>query len=92
MRAFTAAILLLAAAIGSSARSEILVGAAGPMSGKLTWIGEQLQRGTQTAIADINAGGEFSVSRYDSCRLTISATLRRLWPPPGSSSVIALRL
>jgi branched-chain amino acid transport system substrate-binding protein len=57
MRAFTAAILLLAAAIGSPARSEILVGAAGPMSGKLTWIGEQLQRGTQTAVADINAAG-----------------------------------
>ena len=57
MRAFSAAILLLAAAIGNSARAEILIGAAGPMTGKLTWIGEQLQRGTEMAVADINAAG-----------------------------------
>ena len=51
------AIVLLAAMLGCPARAEILIGAAGPMTGKLTWTGEQLQRGAEMAVSDINAVG-----------------------------------
>jgi branched-chain amino acid transport system substrate-binding protein len=53
----TAAIVMLAAVFGFPARAEVLIGAAGPMTGKLTWIGEQMQRGAEMAVADINAAG-----------------------------------
>jgi branched-chain amino acid transport system substrate-binding protein len=52
-----AAAVIVANALGWPARAEILIGAAGPMTGKLTWIGEQMQRGAEMAVADINAAG-----------------------------------
>jgi branched-chain amino acid transport system substrate-binding protein len=51
---FAVALLLLA---GGPARAEILVGAAGPFSGPSAALGEQLRRGAQMAIDDINATG-----------------------------------
>ena len=51
------AIVALAAVIIYSARAEVLIGVAGPMTGKLAWIGEQVQRGAEMAVADINAAG-----------------------------------
>ena len=57
MRELVIAIVLLAAVLGHPARAEILIGAVGPMTGKLTWIGEQLQRGSEMAVANINATG-----------------------------------
>jgi branched-chain amino acid transport system substrate-binding protein len=58
MRRFIAvAIAVLAAALGYPARGEVLIGVAGPMTGRLTWIGEQMQRGAEMAVADINAAG-----------------------------------
>jgi branched-chain amino acid transport system substrate-binding protein len=57
MKAIVLAIILFAAVLGQPARAEILIGAAGPMTGKLTWTGEQLQRGTEMAVSDINAVG-----------------------------------
>ncbi len=51
------AIVLLAAMLGCSARAEVLIGVAGPMTGRLAWIGEQGQRGAELAVADINAAG-----------------------------------
>ncbi|MDF0698545.1 branched-chain amino acid ABC transporter substrate-binding protein [Rhizobium sp. MC63] len=53
----TAAIVALVVSLGSPARAEILIGAAGPVTGPLAWIGEQMQRGTEMAVADINAAG-----------------------------------
>jgi branched-chain amino acid transport system substrate-binding protein len=53
----TAAIIALVASIGGPARAEILIGAAGPLTGPLAWIGEQMQRGTEMAVANINAAG-----------------------------------
>ncbi|MBD9375212.1 branched-chain amino acid ABC transporter substrate-binding protein [Rhizobium sp. ARZ01] len=47
----------LACLISFHAQAEILIGAAGPMTGKLTWIGEQLQRGAELAVHDVNAQG-----------------------------------
>jgi branched-chain amino acid transport system substrate-binding protein len=48
---------LLAICAGLPARSEVLVGVASAMTGRLAWIGEQAQRGAEMAVADINAAG-----------------------------------
>jgi branched-chain amino acid transport system substrate-binding protein len=39
------------------ARADILVATAGPMSGQYAWFGEQMQRGAELAVADLNAAG-----------------------------------
>jgi branched-chain amino acid transport system substrate-binding protein len=39
------------------ARADILIGVAGPMTGSNAWFGEQMQRGAELAVADINAKG-----------------------------------
>ena len=41
----------------AAARAEVLIGVAGPLTGKDAWFGEQLQRGAQLAVADLNAAG-----------------------------------
>jgi branched-chain amino acid transport system substrate-binding protein len=51
------AVVMLAVAFESPARAEILIGVAGPMTGKNAWFGEQIERGTALAVADINAAG-----------------------------------
>ncbi len=39
------------------ARAEVLVATAGPMSGQYSWFGEQMQRGAELAVADLNGAG-----------------------------------
>jgi branched-chain amino acid transport system substrate-binding protein len=56
-RFIAVAIVVLAAALGYPARADILIGVAGPMTGKLEWTGAQLKRGAEVAVADINAAG-----------------------------------
>jgi branched-chain amino acid transport system substrate-binding protein len=51
------ALIVFAASVGGSARSDVLIGLAGPITGPLTWYGEQMQRGAELAVADINAAG-----------------------------------
>ena len=51
------AVVLLAVALGWPARAEVLIGVAGPMTGKNAWFGEQLQRGAAQGVADLNAAG-----------------------------------
>jgi branched-chain amino acid transport system substrate-binding protein len=55
----TRAILLAAVALlaAATARADILIATAAPMTGRLAWFGEQWQRGTQLAVNDINAAG-----------------------------------
>lgn len=55
-RLLCAAFLLLTVPL-SGTRAEILIGAAGPFSGSDTGIGDQLRRGTMTAVSDLNAKG-----------------------------------
>jgi branched-chain amino acid transport system substrate-binding protein len=50
-------IALLAVAFVYPASAEILIGVAGPMTGKDAWFGERMQRGAELAVADINAKG-----------------------------------
>jgi branched-chain amino acid transport system substrate-binding protein len=58
MRRFiTLAAIVLVAALGGPVRADVLIGMAGPMTGKNAWFGEQLQRATELAAADINAAG-----------------------------------
>ena len=59
MRA-TKAILLAAIIAASSipaAHAEILIGVAVPMTGGMSWIGEQGEHGAALAVADLNAAG-----------------------------------
>ena len=56
-RLITVAIVALTAAVTCPARAEVPIGAAGPLTGPLAWIGEQMQRGAEMAAADINAAG-----------------------------------
>jgi branched-chain amino acid transport system substrate-binding protein len=48
---------MLAGALGGPARAEILIGVAGPVTGKDAWFGAQLERGAALAVADLNAAG-----------------------------------
>ena len=50
-------IVMLAATLGAPARADVLIGMAGPMTGKNAWFGEQMERGAALAVADINAAG-----------------------------------
>jgi branched-chain amino acid transport system substrate-binding protein len=51
------AVVLFVAILGSPARADILIGMAGPLTGKEAWLGEQDERGAALAVADINAAG-----------------------------------
>jgi branched-chain amino acid transport system substrate-binding protein len=50
-------VILTAVLCTRAAGAEILIGVAGPMTGPNAWFGEQYQRGTELAVADINAAG-----------------------------------
>jgi branched-chain amino acid transport system substrate-binding protein len=54
-RLVAVAIVLSAAAFGGLARADVLIGVAGPMTGTNAWFGEQMERGTALAVADLNA-------------------------------------
>ncbi|MGH6902721.1 MAG: branched-chain amino acid ABC transporter substrate-binding protein [Geminicoccaceae bacterium] len=41
----------------SSAHTEVLLGSAGPITGKMSWFGEQHQRAVDMAVSEINAAG-----------------------------------
>lgn len=56
-RCIAAAIVAIAVIFGCPARAEVLVAVAGPMTGKDAWYGEQVQRGAELAVADVNAAG-----------------------------------
>ena len=56
-RLIAIAAVVSAAALGWPARAEVLIGLAGPMTGKEAWLGEQFQRGAELAVADLNAAG-----------------------------------
>jgi branched-chain amino acid transport system substrate-binding protein len=51
------AIVIFAAALGGPAQADVLIGMAAPITGKNAWFGEQLQRGAELAVADLNAAG-----------------------------------
>jgi branched-chain amino acid transport system substrate-binding protein len=50
--------VILIAVVGARVpRAEVLIGMASPLTGKDAWFGEQLHRGVELAVADINAKG-----------------------------------
>jgi branched-chain amino acid transport system substrate-binding protein len=49
--------VLAAALCARAAGAEVLIGVAGPMTGKNAWFGAQMERGAELAVADINAAG-----------------------------------
>jgi branched-chain amino acid transport system substrate-binding protein len=48
-------VILIAAFDAMAGRAEVLIGVAGPMTGTNAWFGEQMERGTALAVADLNA-------------------------------------
>jgi branched-chain amino acid transport system substrate-binding protein len=56
-RLLAVAVMLTAALCARAAGAEILIATAGPMTGAYAWFGEQYQRGTGLAVADLNAKG-----------------------------------
>jgi branched-chain amino acid transport system substrate-binding protein len=56
-RLLAVAIMLAAAVWATTAGAEILIGVAGPMTGGQSWFGEQFERGTRMAAADLNGKG-----------------------------------
>jgi branched-chain amino acid transport system substrate-binding protein len=50
-------VVLIATLWETNAGADVLIGVAGPMTGKNAWFGEQIQRGAEVAVADINAAG-----------------------------------
>jgi branched-chain amino acid transport system substrate-binding protein len=57
LRSVAVAVLMLAAALGGSARADVLIGLAGPITGKEAWYGAQMESGATQAVADLNAKG-----------------------------------
>jgi branched-chain amino acid transport system substrate-binding protein len=51
------AVVVFTASLGGPAQAEVLIGVAGPMTGKNAWFGEQMERGAALAVADLNAAG-----------------------------------
>jgi branched-chain amino acid transport system substrate-binding protein len=54
---FSACVAMFAATLAWPAQTEVLIGVAGPMTGTNAWFGEQMQRGAELAVVDINADG-----------------------------------
>jgi branched-chain amino acid transport system substrate-binding protein len=50
-------VISIAALCATTATAEILIGVAGPMTGANAWFGEQMERGTALAVADLEAAG-----------------------------------
>jgi branched-chain amino acid transport system substrate-binding protein len=44
------AMVMLAATLGGPVRADILIGVAGPLTGKNAWFGEQMERGAGLAV------------------------------------------
>ena len=51
------AVVMFVAALGGPTWADVLIGLAGPITGKEAWLGEQFQRGAELAVADLNAAG-----------------------------------
>jgi branched-chain amino acid transport system substrate-binding protein len=56
-RSVFVSVTLMAALCATTAAADILIGVAGPITGKDAWFGKQLQRGAELAVADLNAAG-----------------------------------
>ena len=56
-RLIAVVIVICATALGGPARADVLIGMTGPMTGKNAWFGEQMERATDLAVADLNAAG-----------------------------------
>jgi branched-chain amino acid transport system substrate-binding protein len=50
-------LLCIALLTAARAHAEVLIGDASPMTGPVSWVGEQYQRGTELAVEDLNAKG-----------------------------------
>ena len=56
-RIITCVAASVVALLGAAAQAEIIIAVAGPMTGQYAAFGEQLRRGAEMAVADLNAKG-----------------------------------
>jgi branched-chain amino acid transport system substrate-binding protein len=77
---------MLAVALGGPARAEILIGMAGPMTGKEAWFGEQEERGAALAVGDLNASGGVLGQQVELLTADDFCVPSRRSPPQGSWS------
>jgi branched-chain amino acid transport system substrate-binding protein len=89
---FVVGVISAAALWATTAGAEIRIAVAGDMTGANAWFGEQYQRGTELAVADLNANGgvlgqnvELIVGD-DACDLDQAVALARKLASDGSSS------
>lgn len=54
---FPVAVILAATACVVPTRAEVRIGAATPLTGTVSWLGEQHERGAAMAVAELNQGG-----------------------------------
>ena len=57
------------AALAQPAFAQIKIGSAGPMTGQYAAFGEQLKRGAQMAVDEINAAGGVNGENWDVARM-----------------------
>ena len=88
-RLVAVAVAMLAAALGWPARADVLIGVAGPMTGKLAWFGEQLERGAGLAVADLNAAGGVLGQQVELITVDDFCDPEQRSPPPASWSATA---
>jgi hypothetical protein len=80
----TLALVALAAALSCPARAEVLIGVAGPMTGKLEWTGTQLKRGAEVAVPTSMRRAASSTSKCGSSRSMTFAIPSKRWLLPKS--------
>jgi branched-chain amino acid transport system substrate-binding protein len=54
-RLLVVSVILITALSITAAAADVRIGVVGPMTGTNAWFGEQMQRGTEQAVADLNA-------------------------------------
>ena len=80
-------VIVIAALCATTARADIRIGVAGPMTGSQAWFGEQFERGAGMAVADLNAKGGVLGQEVELIVGTTSATpiRRSRWRTSWSS-------
>ena len=57
MKKFLGALIAVCVLALSPAQAEIVIATVGPMTGSTAWLGEQMRRGAEQAVKDLNAAG-----------------------------------
>jgi hypothetical protein len=73
----------LPTALGWPTRADVLIGLAGPMTGKEAWLGEQFPRDAELAVADLNTAGGVLGQKVELTTARSHAAGKRRPEPPS---------